>query len=77
MLTGSVSAISRRRWINILNRTLRRFLIYFVVFFILIMIFGAIFKPFELGFDGIVRALVISSASAFGWVFVERRFLKK
>lgn len=41
------------------------------------MIFGAIFKPSDLGFDGMVKALVISSASAFAWVIVERRVLKK
>ncbi|MBP1947547.1 hypothetical protein J2Z82_000470 [Virgibacillus litoralis] len=59
-----------------MKRTLGRFFIYFVVFFILIMIFGIIFKPLELGVTGIVRAIVISSASAFGWVFVETRLKK-
>ncbi|CQR47529.1 hypothetical protein BN1058_01852 [Paraliobacillus sp. PM-2] len=60
-----------------MSRTLGRYFIYFVVFFILIMIFGLIFKPSNLEGDGIVRALVISSASAFGWVFVAGKFLKK
>ncbi|MBX0358444.1 hypothetical protein [Halobacillus sp. Nhm2S1] len=60
-----------------MSRTLGRFLIYFVVFFILIMIFGSIFKPSDLGVDGIVRALVISSASAIGWTLVEKNFGKK
>ncbi|WP_394218822.1 hypothetical protein [Halobacillus trueperi] len=60
-----------------MSRTLGRFLIYFVLFFILIMIFGLIFKPSDLGVDGIVQAFVISSASAIGWTFVRRKVVKK
>ncbi len=41
------------------------------------MLFGVIFKPSDIVFEGIVRALVISSASAFAMVFVERLTAKK
>jgi hypothetical protein len=51
-----------------LKRTITRFLFYFLGVFLLIMIFGGIFKPSNMGFDGIVQALVISSASALSWV---------
>jgi hypothetical protein len=51
-----------------LKQTIGRFFIYFLGFFILIMIFGGISKPYEMDIDGIVRALVISSASALSWI---------
>ncbi|WP_163538422.1 hypothetical protein [Gracilibacillus sp. YIM 98692] len=60
-----------------MKRAIGRFLLYFVVWFFLIMLFGVIFKPSDIVFEGIVRALVISSASAFAMVFVERLTAKK
>ena len=64
-----------------MKRTITRFLFYFLGIFLFIMIFGGIFKLSNIGYDGIVRAIVISSASALSWVIgqyiVEKKMSKK
>jgi hypothetical protein len=64
-----------------LKATIGRFLINFLGIFVIIMILGSIYKPSDIGFEGIIRAIVISSASSLSWIIgqyiVKRTMLKK
>jgi uncharacterized membrane protein len=51
--------------------------IYFFINFAIIMIAGLLFFRSEVNFSGIVRAVVIASASAFAWFLVYYRERKK
>ncbi|KHE72417.1 hypothetical protein LD39_04645 [Halobacillus sp. BBL2006] len=60
-----------------MKRTIGSFFLYFTVYFLLILLFAAIFKPSDISFEGIVRSVVIASASAAAMVFVGRLVPKK
>jgi|GEM_PF-5833287 len=60
-----------------MKKTIRGALIYFLINFIIIIVFGLFFLRSAINFTGIVRALVIASASAFAWFLVYYRERKR
>ncbi|WP_142922602.1 hypothetical protein [Neobacillus notoginsengisoli] len=60
-----------------MKQNIRRVLINFFSIFILIIIFGLVFKPNDINSSGIIRALVISFASALAWVTGQNIFNRK
>jgi len=53
-----------------LKATIKGAFTYFFINFAIIIIAGLLFFRSEVNFSGIIRALVIASASAFGWFLV-------
>ncbi|PMB02372.1 hypothetical protein CEN49_25735 [Fischerella thermalis CCMEE 5273] len=64
-----------------MKRMFGRFLMQFSILFLLILLWGKVYQPTNVNFDGIIRAIVIASASTSSWIFAEyivkRKVLQK
>ncbi|PTM59288.1 hypothetical protein C8J48_1895 [Desmospora activa DSM 45169] len=47
------------------------FLIRFLLFFAAIIVWGKVYEPSNVNFDGVIRALVIAFGSALSWTISE------
>jgi hypothetical protein len=54
-----------------MKRLVINFLIRFSLIFVAIIIFGIVYKPSDVNFVGVIRALVIASGGALSWAIGE------